>query len=63
MKGLIFTYLMTYGGAIIAIFNPFIGFLAYVCFAVVRPVSMWPWGVPPGNYSRTIAIALLAGWA
>lgn len=63
MKGLIFTYLLTYGGSVAALFNPFVGLLVYVCFAIVRPQSLWHWSVPAGNYSRTIAIALLAGWA
>lgn len=63
MKGLIFTYALTYGGSAIALFNPFIGLLIYVCFALVRPQSLWHWSVPAGNYSRTIALALLAGWA
>lgn len=62
MKGLIFTYVLTYGGAIAALANPYYGFLIYVCFGIVRPQSMWPWSVPAGNYSRIIAIALLLGW-
>jgi O-antigen ligase len=63
MKGLIFTYLLTYGGAAASLFNPFIGLLVYICFAIARPESLWPWSVQPGNYSRTVAIALLIGWA
>jgi putative inorganic carbon (hco3(-)) transporter len=62
-KGLIVTYLLTYGGALVSLFNPFIGLLIYVCFAIIRPESMWHWSVPAGNYSRIVAIALLAGWA
>ena len=63
MKGLVFTYAMTYGGALISLFNPFYGLLVYVCFAIVRPQYMWYWSVPQGNYSRIVALALLAGWA
>lgn len=62
-KGLIVTYLLTYGGAACSLFNPFIGLLIYVCFAIIRPESMWHWSVPAGNYSRIVAIALLIGWA
>lgn len=62
MKGLIFTYLLTYGGSAVALFKPYHGLLIYVCFAIVRPESMWHWSVPDGNYSRTVAIALLIGW-
>jgi putative inorganic carbon (HCO3(-)) transporter len=62
VKGLIFTYAMTYGGALVALFNPFYGLLVYVCFAIIRPDYMWYWSVPQGNYSRTVALALLAGW-
>lgn len=63
MKGLLFTYIMTYGGAIAALFWPYYGLLIYICFAIVKPEAMWYWAVPAGNYSRIIAIAMLIGWA
>src|SRR5262249_58493475 len=62
-KGLIFTYVLTYGGAVVALFNPFYGLLVYICFAIIKPDAMWFWAVPQGNYSRIVAVALLAGWA
>ena len=62
-KSLLFTYGLTYGGAVISLFRPWIGFLIYVCFAIIKPDSLWFWSVPEGNYSRVIALALLAGWA
>jgi probable O-glycosylation ligase (exosortase A-associated) len=62
-KGLIITYLLTYGGAVVSLVNPFVGLLIYICFAIIKPEAMWHWSVPAGNYSRVIAIALLAGWA
>src|SRR6266568_9246984 len=61
-KGLIITYLLTNGGAAFALFNPFVGLLVYVAFAILRPESLWHWSVPEGNYSRIVAIALLIGW-
>lgn len=61
--GLLFTYLLTYGGSAVAVFRPWYGLLIYVLFATIRPESLWFWSVPPGNYSRIIAIALLVGWA
>jgi probable O-glycosylation ligase (exosortase A-associated) len=63
MKSMLFVYGLTYGGALASFINPFVGLLVYIWFAVVRPEKMWPWGVPPGNYSRVVGIALLAGWA
>jgi len=64
MKGLLFTYALTYGGAALSLFRPFYGLLVYVCFAIIRPEALWHWSVPQGgNYSRIIAIALLVGWA
>jgi probable O-glycosylation ligase (exosortase A-associated) len=63
MKGLVFTYLMTYGGAAASLFSPYIGLLIYVCFAIIKPEVLWAWSVPPGNYSRIVAVGLLAGWA
>jgi probable O-glycosylation ligase (exosortase A-associated) len=62
MKGLICTYVLCYGGAVVSLFNPFMGLLIYVCFAIVKPELMWYWSVPSGNYSRIVAIALLLGW-
>jgi probable O-glycosylation ligase (exosortase A-associated) len=54
---------MTYGGAAAALFDPFVGVLVYVCFAIVKPDVLWAWSVPQGNYSRVVALALLGGWA
>jgi O-antigen ligase len=62
VKPLLFTYGLAYGGAAVALFNPYVGLLIYVCFAIIKPESLWFWAVPEGNYSRVIAIALLAGW-
>jgi probable O-glycosylation ligase (exosortase A-associated) len=62
MKGLLFTFGLTFGGAVVALFNPFIGLLIYICFAIIKPEAMWFWSVPEGNYSRIVAVALLAGW-
>lgn len=62
MKPLLFTYLLTYGGAVYSLINPYAGFLIYVCFAIIKPDALWPWAVPEGNYSRIVAIALLLGW-
>ena len=61
--GLLFTYGLTYGGAVVSLFNPFYGLLIYICFAIIKPPALWHWSVPAGNYSRIIAIALLVGWA
>jgi putative inorganic carbon (HCO3(-)) transporter len=62
MKGLLFTYAMTYGGAAVALVNPFVGVLIYVGFAILMPEFLWPWEVPQGNYSRIVALALSVGW-
>jgi len=62
MKGLIFTYVMAYGGTVVSLFRPYYGFLIYVSFAIIKPEALWHWAVPEGNYSRIIAIALLMGW-
>jgi O-antigen ligase len=63
MLGLLFTYGLTIGGAVAALFNPFVGLLVYVGFAVLKPEFVWPWSVPEGNYSRIVGLAMLAGWA
>ncbi len=63
MYGLIFTYVLTFGGAVVSLFNPFHGLLVYICFAILKPPALWPWAVPPENYSRIVGIAFLLGWA
>jgi putative inorganic carbon (hco3(-)) transporter len=63
MKGLLFTYGLAYGGAVVSLFNPFVGLLIYITFAILRPETLWSWSVPAGNYSRIIGISLLVGWA
>jgi putative inorganic carbon (HCO3(-)) transporter len=63
MNGLVFTLLLTYGGALISLFRPFHGLLIYICFAIIKPPALWPWAVPADNYSRIIGVAFLVGWA
>lgn len=64
MKGLIFTYVMTYGGSAAALFNPYVGLLIYICFAIIKPDALWYWqeAEMPRFASRIIGVALLAGW-
>src|SRR5262245_30143044 len=63
MNGLLFTYALSYGGAVVALFRPYYGFLIYVCFGNLKPDSLWSWSVPQGNYSRIVAASFLLGWA
>lgn len=64
MKGLLITFLLTYVGSAIALFLPFVGLAIYYCFAVLRPEDLWFYAVEVGGgYSRTLALATLAGWA
>jgi hypothetical protein len=53
---------MTAGGALLGLFCPFYGFLAYVSFAILKPDAMWPWSVPPARYSLAIVGCMLIGW-
>jgi O-antigen ligase len=62
MKPLIFIICMTGGGAIASLFRPYIGFLIYVCFAIIKPDALWGWAIPQAGYSRYIGIALFVGW-
>lgn len=63
MKGLLITYMITAGGALAALLNPFYGLLAYVCLAIIKPEAMWPWAVEPGRYSMILALSMLVGWS
>src|SRR5438552_14025074 len=60
--GLALTYLLTFGGAVVGLFNPFLGLLIYIGFAILKPESLWYWSVPEANYSRIVASSLLVGW-
>ncbi len=62
MKGPIIVFVLCYGGAIASLFKPWYGFLIYVSFGIVKPESLWYWSLPPGNYSRIVALAVMAGW-
>ncbi len=63
MKGIVFTWVTAYGGALLALFYPYVGMLIYVLFAILKPEAMWFWELTPGNYSRVIAITMIVGWA
>lgn len=62
MKGVLFVYVLTYGGGAVALRYPYVGLLAYVCFAILRPEYLWEYSLPEGNYSRILGIAMLIGW-
>ena len=62
MKPLAFTYGLTYGGVLASLLRPYVALLIYVCFAIIKPDSLWSWTVPEGNYSRIVALGLLGGW-
>src|SRR5262245_21872457 len=62
--GLVFTYVLAWGGAAVSLVNPRIGVLVYVAFAILKPESLWSWSIQQGSgFSRVVAVALLAGWA
>ncbi len=63
MKGLILTYLIAYGGAIAALFNPLIGVCAYVFLSVARPQILYGWAGDLGGLSRIVGVCLAIGWA
>jgi len=63
MKSTLLVYFMTYGGSVASLFNPFIGLLVFICFAIVHPARIFWYTLPQGSYSQTIAIAMLVGWA
>ena len=64
MKGLVLTLLLTYGGALASLVNPFVGLQVYVAFAILKPDSLWSYSLPQGGrYSLIVALGLLAGWA
>jgi probable O-glycosylation ligase (exosortase A-associated) len=63
VKGLILTYALTYGGAAVALVNPFVGVCVYWMFDIVRPQYMFAWAGAQGSFSEIIALGTVAGWA
>ncbi|MEZ6063086.1 MAG: O-antigen ligase family protein [Planctomycetaceae bacterium] len=62
MKGLIFTWLITFLGVGGSIVSPFYGFLAYVALALLRPEFMWAHSIQGGRFSLIVAMAMLFSW-
>jgi O-antigen ligase len=61
MRAEILTFLLTAIGVGGAVVDPYISFLVYVCFAIIRPEALWPW-ITPGRYSLIVALAMIIGW-
>ena len=62
MKGLILAYLLAYGGAVIALFQPIVGLCVYVAFSIARPQVLYGWAGDMSGLSRVIGLAVLVGW-
>lgn len=62
MKGLLFTYLLTFLGVTGCVITPFYGFLAYVALALLRPEFLWSHSVSGGRFSLIVALAMLVSW-
>ena len=62
MKGLIFTYLITFFGVTGSVFSPFYGLLAYVALAILKPDAMWAHSIQNGRFSLIVAMAMLVSW-
>lgn len=63
MKGLVFTYLVTFLGVTGCVITPFYGFLAYVALALLRPDYLWSHSISGGRFSLIVALAMLVSWS
>ena len=63
MKGIIFTYLLTIGGAAAGFFQPMVGLYVYALFSSLRPQVMWAFAGPMQGLSQLVAVPMLVGWA
>ncbi len=59
---LLLVYSLTLLGTIGGLVAPYVAFLIYVAFGIMKPEVVWFGSVPPGNYSRYVAVGLLIGW-
>ena len=62
MKGLLFTYLLTFLGVSGSVFSPFYGLLAYVALAILKPDFLWQHSITNGRFSLIVAMAMLLSW-
>jgi O-antigen ligase len=63
-KGLLLTYILTYGGGFVALFQPYVGSAIYSIYVVLRPQELWFYAVPQHeSYSYYVALATLIGWS
>ena len=62
MKGLLLTYLLAYGGAAVALFQPLVGLCVYAAFSIARPQVLYGWAGDMSGLSRVIGLAVLIGW-
>jgi len=63
MKGLILAYLLSYGGAVVALVFPVVGVCIYAAFSVARPQMLYGWAGDMSGLSRIVGVALLLGWS
>jgi O-antigen ligase len=63
MKGLLITYAIVAGGAVISLRQPVIGLFIYVGLSVLRPEAIWGWAGDMRGLSKLQAVPLLIGWA
>src|SRR3954467_3960485 len=63
MKGLILTYVMAYGGALIALVQPLVGVIVYAVFSTVRPQVIFAFAGDLSGVSLVVGSATLVGWA
>jgi probable O-glycosylation ligase (exosortase A-associated) len=61
-KGILLTYVLTFGGGAASLVRPYIGLLVYISFSIVKPEVLWLWYNPLGNTSRIVGFLFLAGW-
>jgi O-antigen ligase len=49
---------------VVSVFRPFYGLLIYIFFAIVRPEFPFFWAMPERgmNFSKIVAVGMLAGW-
>jgi probable O-glycosylation ligase (exosortase A-associated) len=62
MKGFLFTYALVVFGVVGAFRSPLIPLGVYVCFAVLRPQSMWGFAGDLGGISYIVGVAALVSW-
>lgn len=62
MLGLVVCCTVCAVAAVVGCIYPYVAFLTYVAFAIIKPSEMWFWSLGGVNLSAVVSVGLIIGW-